>query len=174
MEEFVDALEAIHSGVYCAAEGATMPIRWNSPATFLDQPLVCIAIGPDPAKNEVRGHARGILAIGDIATGIFAFGGVACGVVAIGGLAMGGVALGGLSMGVLAFGGLALGWLALGGLAVGYAAMGGLAVGYYALGGAVFGKFVAGPIRHDPQAIEFFSKLCHGIFMPGWLRPPLK
>ncbi len=40
-------------------------------------PLYDIAIGPDADKSEVRGHARGIVAVGDIATGIVAVGGFA-------------------------------------------------------------------------------------------------
>ena len=71
-----------------------MPIRWQSSATFLEYPFVSIAIGPDFGKNEVRGHARGFIAIGDLATGVIALGGVARGAVAFGGLAIGGIALG--------------------------------------------------------------------------------
>jgi hypothetical protein len=54
----------------------------------------------------------------------------------------------------------------MGGLAVGYAAIGGLAVGYYAMGGAAFGKFVIAPLRQDPQAVEFFSRLWPGLPIP--------
>src|SRR5574337_291741 len=71
--------------------GAPMPLRWKSSATFLDYPWIAVAIGPDPASNELRGHARGIIAIGDMATGIIALGGIARGLVALGGLAIGGV-----------------------------------------------------------------------------------
>ena len=141
-------------------------LRWNSSATFLEYPWVSIAVGPDPAANEVRGHARGVIAIGDIATGVIAFGGISRGIVAVGGLAMGGITFGGSGIGILAFGGLALGYLALGGCAIGYLAIGGLAVGYYALGGAAFGKFVVCPMHSDPQAIAFFSQLWHGMFFP--------
>ena len=119
-----------------------MPIRWTSSATFLEYPLVSVAIGPDPSKKELRGHARAIIAIGDIATGVIALGGVACGAVALGGLAMGGIVLGGCGIGLLALAGLALGYLAMGGVAIGYAAIGGLAVGYYAMGGVVFNLVV--------------------------------
>jgi hypothetical protein len=153
-------------------KGVRPPMRWQSAAIFSGQPLVCVAIGPDPASNELRGHARGILALGDIATGVVALGGVARGLVAIGGIAVGAVALGGLGVGVLSFAGLALGWLAYGGLAVGYIAVGGLAVGFYALGGAAFGKFVVSGMHRDPQAVEFFSKFLHGILLPHALRPP--
>ena len=67
-------------------------------------PLWAIAIGPDWERGEMRGHARGIFALGDIATGWFAFGG----------LARGFFAFGGLAIGLFAFGGAAIGGLAIG------------------------------------------------------------
>ena len=130
-----------------------MPIRYKSSAAFLEFPVIAIAVGPDPADNEVRGHARGVIALGDIATGVVAVGGMARGLVAIGGVAIGGLSLGGLGLGLVAFGGLA----------VGYAAIGGLAIGHYAMGGAAIGKYVVGPLRQDREAVEFFSKLGHGM-----------
>jgi hypothetical protein len=144
---------------------ADMAIRYQSSATFLEVPVISVAIGPDLGSNEPRGHARGVIAIGDIATGVVAVGGIARGLIAIGGVAIGGVTLGGLGLGVLAFGGLALGYIALGGAAIGYAAVGGLAIGYYAMGGAAVGKFVIGPLHRDPEAVEFFTKFLHGILM---------
>jgi hypothetical protein len=104
-----------------------------------------------------------VIAIGDIATGFLAIGGLARGAIALGGLAVGLVAFGGLGVGVLAFGGLALGYFAAGGAAIGFAAAGGLAIGYYAAGGAAIGKFVLGPLHRDPEAVEFFSRLVHGL-----------
>ena len=85
-----------------------MPVRYKSSATFLEIPVIAIAVGPDSSNNEVRGHARGVIAIGDMATGFVAIGGLARGAIALGGLAVGLVAFGGLGLGVLAFGGLAL------------------------------------------------------------------
>ena len=149
---------------------AGMGVVWQSTATFLERPLICVAVGPDPAKSEARGHARGIVAIGDIATGFIAVGALARGFVAVGGLAIGGITLGGLGVGILSLGGLALGWLALGGLAVGYIAVGGLAIGVYALGGAAVGKFVWSGVHSDPEAVEFFSRFWHGVLVPQGLR----
>jgi hypothetical protein len=136
-------------------------MRWQSSATILEYPLLSIAVGPDPSKNEIRGHARGVIAIGDMATGVIAVGGLACGLVALGGLAVGGIVLGGG----------ALGLLALGGLAIGYAAVGGMAIGYYAMGGGVVGKFVVGPLRRDPQAVAYFSRLRATLPFLPW--PPM-
>jgi hypothetical protein len=118
--------------------------RWKSSATFLEYPLISIAVGPDPANNESRGHARGIIALGDIASGVIAIGGMARGLIAIGGFAIGG---------------LALGYIAAGGCAIGYGAVGGLAIGYFAMGGAAIGKFMVSPFHNDPQVTEFFLKL---------------
>lgn len=143
---------------------ARVPIRYKSAATFLEMPVLAIAIGPDPSNNEIRGHARGVIAIGDIATGVIALGGVARGIIALGGLAVGGIALGGLGAGLCAFAGLALGYVAMGGAAIGYVAAGGLAVGYYAAGGAAIGKYVIGPLQRDPEAVEFFSHLLRSVF----------
>lgn len=54
-------------------------LRWSSRASFGGWPLVSIAVGPDPEKGEIRGHARGVIAIGDAAAGYFAIGGAAFG-----------------------------------------------------------------------------------------------
>jgi hypothetical protein len=133
-------------------------VRYKSEFSFGDLPLVCVATGPDPAKGEIRGHAKGVIAIGDIATGALAIGGFAQGLVAVGGAAVGVITLGGASLGALvAVGGLAIGSLAVGGAALGGAAIGGGAVGYYACGGAVAGEHTVGPAGGDPQAFAFFA-----------------
>ncbi len=123
-------------------------IRKRSKATLFGLPLLDIAMGPDPATGEMRGHARGIIAIGDMATGGFAFGGLARGLIAFGGLALGGLAIGGCAVGAIA----------LGGAAVGGVAVGGGAVGYVALGGGAFGKYVFSGIRQSPELVDFLSR----------------
>ena len=139
--------------------GRYRSVRRKSDFVIGNLPLFCLAMGPDPSRGEVRGHAKGIIAIGDIATGVLAIGGLARGVVAIGGLAVGLVTLGGCSIGVLAaVGGLAIGGIAFGGGAVGGVAMGGGAAGYYATGGGAVGAYVLAANRRDPEAIEFFEQ----------------
>ena len=124
-----------------------------------DIPFYDIAFGADPERGELRGHAKGIIAIGDFATGVLALGGLSRGVVAFGGLAAGLVSFGGLSLGLLsAFGGLAIGGLALGGAAVGGAAIGGGALAFYACGGGAHGTHVVDAMHRDPEAEEFFSR----------------
>lgn len=134
-------------------------IRRRSARSFGGLPLYEIAIGPDMTRGELRGHARGVFALGDLATGIVAVGGLARGLLAAGGLALGVIGFGGLSVGVLgAIGGFAVGTAAFGGAAVGGVAVGGGAAGYYACGGGTAGKYVVGPLRRDPEAIDFFHR----------------
>ena len=52
-------------------------IRKRSATMLWGLPLYDIAMGPDPEKGELRGHARGIIAVGDFATGVLAIGGMA-------------------------------------------------------------------------------------------------
>lgn len=143
-------------------------VRYRSSIALGDLPLLAIATGPDPETGALRGHAKGIIAMGDVATGVIALGGLARGVVAFGGLAIGGITFGGLSIGaLLAVGGLAIGGAAFGGGAVGGAAVGGGAAGYYACGGGAIGEHVMRPGRVDPEAEVFFSRyglegLCRG------------
>lgn len=118
-----------------------------------------IAVGPDLAKGEVRGHAKAVVAVGDIATGFVALGGWARGVVALGGLATGLISFGGVSIGALvAAGGLAIGTAAFGGAAVGVVAIGGGALGEYACGGGAAGTHVVSAARRDPEAETFFRE----------------
>jgi len=134
-------------------------VRRESPRKFFGLPLWAIAIGPDWERGEMRGHARGIFALGDMATGWFAFGGLARGFFAFGGLAIGLFAFGGAAIGVLvAVGGAAIGGLALGGGAIGVVAIGGGACGYYAFGGGTVGVHTVSPLHQDPAAVDFFRQ----------------
>lgn len=139
-------------------------VRKRSEARIFGIPLYEIAMGPDPASGEARGHARAIFAVGDIATGIIAMGGVARGILAFGGVAIGLLTFGGCSIGFgLAVGGLAVGGVALGGCAVGVIAVGGAAFGYYAVGGGGLGVYFHGPARSDPEALELFRRWFGGF-----------
>jgi len=119
--------------------------RYTSERRVFGLPLLSIALGPD--ANGKMGHAKGYIAVGDIATGVFAFGGLSRGLVAFGGLSFGGVTFGGFSIGTFAaFGGGAVAWLgsAVGGMAAGVAAAGGGAVGIFAQGGLAVGWLARG------------------------------
>lgn len=136
-------------------------VRKRAEFEIVNLPLYDIAVGPDPARGETRGHAKGIVAIGDIATGVLALGGFARGLVAMGGLAIGGIALGGLSIGGLAMGGAAAGALAIGGAAAGWVAVGGGGVGEYVCAAGGAGEHVASANRRDAEAVAFFDE--HGL-----------
>lgn len=140
--------------------------RYNSPTRVFGLPLISIANGPH--GNEKHGHAKGIIAMGDMATGWVAFGGVARGIFAFGGVAIGLFSFGGLALGLmLACGGFALGGLTLGGFnlggyatggfATGIVAEGGMAFGVYARGGMARGQYVVSPRQQDPEAVDLFS-----------------
>jgi hypothetical protein len=141
-----------------ALRGRSGGVRYRSAAALGGVPLLAVSLGPDLSRGELRGHARGVVALGDFATGVIAIGGIARGFLAIGGLALGVLGFGGLSLGLLAaVGGLAIGSLAVGGFSAGGAAVGGGAVGYYACGGAARGAYVVSQRRRDPEAIAFFE-----------------
>src|SRR5688572_11826068 len=73
--------------------------RYRSKATLFGWPVIDVALGPK--DGELRGHAKGVIAIGDIATGGIALGGLARGVIAVGGAAFGAFSLGGFSFGLV-------------------------------------------------------------------------
>ncbi len=144
-------------------------IRYQSESSLGGIPLVSVAIGPDLERGERRGHARGVIAIGDIASGGIAVGGLAFGGVSIGGFSIGLASLGGMALGILlAIGGAAIGGTAVGGGAVGRVAIGGGAIGEYACGGGALGTHVIDSRRRDPEAVRFFRE--RGI---DWLCPPM-
>lgn len=102
-------------------------VRWDSSARLFGLPAVSIARGPDEATGQLRGHAIGWVAIGDVATGLVAVGGIARGFVAVGGIAVGVFCIGGLALGLAAgVGGFATGYFAVGGITAGVLIVGGL------------------------------------------------
>ena len=123
--------------------------EYKSQRTLFGLPLVHINLG-------FRDHwARGILAIGNIATGLFALGGVSVGLFALGGVSLGLLlALGGVCLGCVSAGGVAFGLLAWGGLSIGVLSVGGVSMGIYAAGGVVAAAKVAvGHVVTAPLAI---------------------
>lgn len=115
--------------------------RFRATTKLMGLPLIDIALGP--VEGELKGKARGFIAIGDDAAGWVAIGGSARGFIAIGGIAIGVLSIGGLSLGLLgALGGMAIGGFAAGGAAVGGVASGGVGAGFVAQGGAGLGYYV--------------------------------
>lgn len=162
----IDELESRLTAIQRA--GGRGGIRRRSRRQLFGWPIWEIAVGPDTESGEMRGHARAVIAIGDLASGVLAIGGLARGIVAVGGLAIGAVTLAGMSVGLLAaVGGVAAGSLAVGGAVFGYVAIGGLALGYYACGGLALGAHVISATHQDPEAVRFFIE-----HLP-WLTPLL-
>lgn len=124
-------------------------VRYASRISLCGWPLLCIARGPDLARKESRGHAKGFIAIGDVATGFIAIGGLASGVIAVGGLAIG----------LLTVAGVGIGAFVIGGVALAHTAFGGVAVGQYAKGGAAIGTHVVCSKQVDDSAAIWFSRL---------------
>ena len=142
--------------------------RYRSKATLFGLPVIDIAIGP--SGRERRGKARGIIAIGDIATGWLAVGGICFGIVAIGGVAIGLLSIGGMAIGLLAAaGGLGIsGGLATGGAAIGTLANGGGAIGVVAQGGGAVGQWTRDGRDFGRSAPAIFEQL--SWFFGAW--PP--
>jgi hypothetical protein len=116
-------------------------VRWSTEREFLGLPLVDVALG---RVDGEKGHARGVVAIGDTATGVVAFGVHARGLVALGITAIGAFSVGWLGVGAFAMGGLVGGLVAFGAGAVGVYAMGGAALGVVAVGALAVGEYAAG------------------------------
>lgn len=112
--------------------------EYRSKRTLFGLPLVHINL-----SQRGLTWARGIVAIGNVATGFLAIGCFAAGIVSLGAIALGLLALAGMAMGLVALGGIGLGGIAAGGCALGYLAIGGSAVGVYAAGGAAVASKVA-------------------------------
>lgn len=127
----------------------TRTIRYTSKLSLFGWPLVAVACGSDLSRNEARGHARGFIAVGDVATGVIAIGGLAQGLIAVGGVAVGAVTVAGVGFGALV----------IAGVAFAQTAFGGVAIGHYAKGGAAVGTHVVSSERVDDSAAEWFTRL---------------
>ena len=126
--------------------------RWHyeykSKRTLFGLPLVHINCGPDVH------WARGVIAIGNIATGFVALGGIAAGLLSLGAVSLGLLlALGALSVGIIAIGGVALGWFAWGGIVCGIYSVGGIALASkIAVGGVASAPLAFGDEVQGAQA----------------------
>jgi hypothetical protein len=86
--------------------------------------VVHVSVGGRQADGRYRpGRARGVVALGDVATGLVAVGGVAVELVSVGGVAVGLVALGAAAIGLVAVGAVSVGLFAAGPVAIGLTAV---------------------------------------------------
>ena len=112
--------------------------EYKSERKMFGLPLVHINIGWGAKK------AKGVLAIGNIATGILSIGLLSKGILAIGLLSLGVIGIGALSIALLlSIGSIAIGTFAIGALAIGVFALGALAIGMFTTGALSLGTHIA-------------------------------
>ena len=171
-------------GARIAVQTVRVPYRYEyvSERKLFGLPLVHINLGFGLCRAKgiiaIGNIATGFIAIGGLSVGLFALGGLALGLLVLGGFALGGVAVGGFALGLLALGGIATGLFAIGGVGIGYYALGGLAVGRYAFGGGAVGWLAVGLQYTNgthtflvPQDLQAFSDwLAGNDFSPGLVK----
>lgn len=137
--------------------------EYKSRRTLFGLPLVHVNFGFGFTR------AKGIIAVGNVATGLVALGGLSVGLLSLGGVSLGLLlALGGVALGCVSAGGLAIGLMAWGGFAVGLLAVGGVAAGMYAAGGVAVGSKVAvGGAASAPLAIGAAAKGAQAFVEPA-------
>jgi hypothetical protein len=134
--------------------------EFKSHNTVFGLPVLHYTRGKCPETGRLI-VARGIIAVGRLASGVLAIGHAAFGVLAIGQLGLGLLfGLGQASSGVLAIGQFALGfYFGIGQFATGVIAIGQIGIGKYVLAQMGMGKYVWSQKSADPQAVEFFRSL---------------
>jgi hypothetical protein len=125
-DEFMENMESGgDSIIFLGMSYSQRRYEFKSKLTMFGLPFIHINTGGKYGNS----YAKGIIAIGDIATGVLAIGGVSSGFIAIGGIALGVFALGGVALGGVAVGGVAMGAYAVGGVANGFVtSLGGLEI----------------------------------------------
>jgi len=117
---------------------ARFSYEYKSKRTLFGLPLVHVHLGLGLMR------AKGILAIGNIATGFFSIGLVSVGLLSLGLLGIGLLSLGAFSLGLLlAIGAIAIGTFAIGSIAIGVFALGAMAIGVFARGALAIASHVA-------------------------------
>lgn len=123
--------------------------EYKSQRTLWGMPLVHINL----CANGLC-WARGVVAIGNVATGLFSLGALSAGLFSFGAISVGLLSLGALVLGLVSAGAVAVGLLAWGGFALGLVSIGGVTIGQYAVGGVTMGgKLAIGGVASAPVAI---------------------
>lgn len=98
--------------------------------------------------------ARGVVAVGNIATGLVSLGALSAGLFSFGAISLGLLSLGALVFGLASAGAVAVGLVAWGGFALGLVSTGGVAMGQYVIGGiARGGRLAIGDVASAPVAV---------------------
>jgi hypothetical protein len=112
--------------------------EYKSKRTFKGLPLVHINIGFGVKR------AKGILAIGNIATGVLSIGLLARGIFALGLLSLGLIGIGTLSVALLfSIGAISIGTFSLGAISIGVFTLGAVSIGVYSVGAVAVASRVA-------------------------------
>lgn len=124
--------------------------EYKSKKTVRGVPLVHVNFGLGLYR------AKGVIAIGNIASGVFALGFVSAGIISIGLLTFGLLAFGTIAVGLISAGTLAVGCVAFGAFTFGIFCMGALNFGQFCFGALSYGKQVAiGDEAHGKIALGF-------------------
>lgn len=141
--------------------------EYKSERTLWGLPLVHINL-----RTRGVGWARGIIAIGNVATGLAALGAISAGLLSLGALSAGLLALGALSLGAVSGGAVSVGLLAWGGIALGLVSAGGVAVGQFAVGGVAAGSRLAlGGVASAPVAVGKAAEGARAFLLDGTADP---
>lgn len=120
-------------------------LEYKSERTWHGLPLVHI---------NLKGTAKGVLAVGFMAKGIIAVGLAALGIIPIGLTALGIFAIGGLfAVGAVSTAAVAVGIISLGGISAGVLSLGGVSAGWFSFGGFSVGKYVIGGYANGDIAV---------------------
>ncbi|MCL2843377.1 MAG: helix-turn-helix domain-containing protein [Oscillospiraceae bacterium] len=130
-------LEFAGTTVRQGGQSARWQYEYKSKRTLFGLPLVHVNVGFGLYR------AKGILAIGTIATGLLSIGAISVGLLSIGAMGVGLIALCALAFGILAFGSVAVGVFAVGALAIGIFALGALSIGMFSTGALAVASHVA-------------------------------
>lgn len=123
--------------------------EYKSKRTLFGLPLVHIRF-----QDHGLCRAKGIVAIGNVATGIVALGCISFGGLSLGAVSLGAGSLGALAVGLVSLGGFSIGLLAFGAISLGLLAMGAIAKGVFSIGNIAFAARIAiGTIASAPLAI---------------------
>lgn len=124
--------------------------EYKSKKTLKGIPLVHVNFGLGLYR------AKGIIAIGNIASGIFALGFLSAGIISIGLFAAGLIAIGNITAGFISMGSLAVGCISFGAISIGIFCAGALNIGQFCCGALSYGKQVAiGDEAHGRIALGF-------------------
>ncbi len=162
IDELVGKKEEVHETSALQNQPRRNYYEYKSKASLFGIPLVHINVG-----FGIR-RAKGIIAVGTVATGLVSLGAISLGLLAFGAIAAGLLAIGAFALGGLTFGGFSVGVIAIGGIAVGVYSIGGISLASNVALGAVanaeiaIGDVVSG--KHTFETVNNSMTLTEGAY----------